>query len=58
MGAEGIQAHEDGREIVNELAELPDLWDVNVSDWSNDSATARFQPDEGYQLPTPISLNR
>ena len=51
MGAEGIQAHEDGREIVSELAELPDLWDVNVSDWSNDSATARFQPDEGYQLP-------
>jgi hypothetical protein len=23
------------------LAELPDLWDVNVSDWSNDSATSR-----------------
>lgn len=51
MGPDGIQAHEDGREIVCELAELPDLWDVNVSDWSNDSATARFQPDEGYQLP-------
>lgn len=51
MGADGIQAREDGREIVTELAELPDLWDVNISDWSNDSATARFQPDEGYQLP-------
>ena len=30
------------------LAELPDLWDVNISGWSNDSATARFK-QEGYQ---------
>jgi len=28
----------------------PDLWDVNLSDWSNDSQTARFA-DEGYQEP-------
>ena len=33
------------------LAEIPDLWDVNISDWSNDSATARFEPLEGYQEP-------
>jgi len=30
------------------LAELPDLWDVNISDWSRDSATSRFE-SEGYQ---------
>jgi len=30
------------------LAELPDMWDVNVSDWANDSMTSRFAP-EGYQ---------
>src|SRR3546814_4288515 len=30
------------------LAELPDLWDVNVSTWMNDSQTARFA-EEGYQ---------
>ena len=30
------------------LAELPDLWDVNVSGWANDSATSRFEK-EGYQ---------
>ena len=24
------------------LSELPDLWDVNISDWANDSATSRF----------------
>jgi dimethylamine/trimethylamine dehydrogenase len=30
------------------LAELPDLWDVNVSSWTNDSQTSRFAK-EGYQ---------
>jgi len=33
---------------VEMLADLPDLWDVNVSDWSNDSKTSRFAT-EGYQ---------
>ena len=32
------------------LAELPDLWDVNVSDWYNDSMPSRFAP-EGAQEP-------
>ncbi len=50
-GSDGLQAQEEGRAVVEMLAELPDLWDVNVSDWSNDSMTTRFQPDEGYQLP-------
>jgi len=49
MGDDGIQSEGEGAEIVSLLAELPDLWDVNVSDWSHDSATARFEPDEGYQ---------
>ncbi len=30
------------------LAELPDLWDVNISSWSNDSITSRFG-EEGHQ---------
>jgi dimethylamine/trimethylamine dehydrogenase len=47
-GAHGIQAYDEGQEIVAMLAELPDLWDVNVSDWSNDSKTSRFAA-EGYQ---------
>ncbi|HSN73134.1 MAG TPA: FAD-dependent oxidoreductase, partial [Steroidobacteraceae bacterium] len=38
------QAHE----VVALLADVPDLWDVNVSDWDNDSMTSRFAP-EGYQ---------
>ena len=32
------------------LAELPDLWDVNISNWSNDSMTSRFSA-EGFQEP-------
>lgn len=37
-----------GRDVVEALAELPDLWDVNLSDWTEDSATSRFAK-EGYQ---------
>ena len=48
-GADGMQAAEEGRAVVEMLADLPDLWDVNVSDWPNDSITTRFQPDDGYQ---------
>ena len=50
-GSDGMQAAEEGRAVVEMLAEMPDLWDVNVSDWSNDSATSRFEPNEGYQNP-------
>ncbi len=51
MGPGGMTSEDEGRAVVEMLAELPDLWDVNVSDWSNDSATARLQPQEGYQDP-------
>jgi dimethylamine/trimethylamine dehydrogenase len=47
-GDDGISAGSEGREVVAMLAELPDLWDVNVSDWSNDSQASRFAA-EGYQ---------
>jgi len=49
LGDKGITSDGEGREVVEMLAEMPDLWDVNVSDWANDSATARFEPQEGYQ---------
>lgn len=48
LGEEGMQASGEGCEIVAMLAELPDLWDVNISGWANDSATSRFKK-EGYQ---------
>lgn len=48
MGPAGIERDGEGRDIVAALAEEPDLWDVNLSDWSNDSQSARFS-QEGYQ---------
>ena len=50
-GPDGLQAESEGRDVIGMLAEIPDLWDVNISDWSNDSATARFEPNEGFQEP-------
>jgi dimethylamine/trimethylamine dehydrogenase len=47
-GGEGISHQGEGHDIVAMLAELPDLWDVNLSDWANDSATSRFDK-EGFQ---------
>ena len=48
QGSEGISCEGEGREIVELLAELPDLWDVNLSDWENDSVSSRFG-EEGWQ---------
>ena len=39
MGSEGLEWESEGREALEMLAELPDMWDVNVSDWANDSMT-------------------
>ena len=50
MGADGLTCEEEGRAVVEMFAEIPDLWDVNVADWSNDSVTSRFGP-EGEQEP-------
>ncbi len=48
LGAGGMQFDAEGRDIIEALAEEPDLWDVNLSDWSNDSQSARFS-QEGFQ---------
>jgi dimethylamine/trimethylamine dehydrogenase len=47
-GAEGMEFEKEGREIIEMMAEEPDLWDVNVSEWANDSVTSRFA-EEGFQ---------
>ncbi|MGI9509264.1 MAG: FAD-dependent oxidoreductase, partial [Geminicoccaceae bacterium] len=50
VGTELALTHDgEGRDVVEMLAELPDLWDVNLSGWSADSATSRFS-EEGFQL--------
>lgn len=38
----------EGRAVIEALAELPDMWDVNISGWSRDSGTSRFD-QEGFQ---------
>jgi dimethylamine/trimethylamine dehydrogenase len=48
LGSAGLQSTGEARDIVSMLAELPDLWDVNISNWSNDSSTSRFEK-EGNQ---------
>ncbi|MEM7429359.1 MAG: FAD-dependent oxidoreductase [Pseudomonadota bacterium] len=48
LDEDGINFQGEGRDAVAMLAELPDLWDVNISAWPNDSQTARFA-EEGYQ---------
>ena len=49
LGPAGVELAE-ARDIVGMLAELPDLWDVNVAAWYNDSLPSRFAP-EGAQEP-------
>ena len=50
LGDEGILAGREGREVLEMLGELPDLWDVNCSGWENDSIPSRFA-EEGFQEP-------
>ena len=50
LGPDGITCDGEGRDIIAALAEEPDVWDVNLSNWANDSQTARFA-DEGFQEP-------
>jgi dimethylamine/trimethylamine dehydrogenase len=48
LGQEGITFQGEGHDVIAMLAELPDLWDVNLSNWNHDSAPSRFEK-EGFQ---------
>ena len=48
LGSGGMQKSE-AEDIVGLLAELPDLWDVNVADWHNDSMPSRFGAEGGQE---------
>ncbi|MGB1149484.1 MAG: FAD-dependent oxidoreductase, partial [Alphaproteobacteria bacterium] len=47
-GPKAIRFDGEGRDVVEALAELPDLWDVNISGWQRDSGTSRYDA-EGFQ---------
>ena len=47
MGPDGLEKAE-VEDMIGMLAELPDLWDVCLAGWENDSQTSRFSP-EGVQ---------
>jgi dimethylamine/trimethylamine dehydrogenase len=48
IGEAGLTHDGEARDVVAMLAELPDLWDINISNWPNDSQTSRFAK-EGFQ---------
>ncbi len=48
LGERGLTHNAEGHDIVEALAEEPDLWDVNLSGWENDSQTSRYS-EEGFQ---------
>jgi dimethylamine/trimethylamine dehydrogenase len=49
-GPGGVSCEDESRDIVAMLAELPDLWDVNIAAWHMDSMSSRFAA-EGSQQP-------
>ena len=49
QGSAGLEPAE-VEDAIAMMAELPDLWDLSLSDWSKDSQTSRFA-EEGFQEP-------
>ena len=49
QGSSGLEPAE-VEDAIAMMAELPDLWDLSLSDWSKDSQTSRFS-EEGFQEP-------
>jgi len=56
-GPDGLVSAAEGRDIVAMLAELPDLWDVKVSPWAEDSLSSRFG-EEGFQEPFVAEMKK
>ncbi|WP_421694169.1 FAD-dependent oxidoreductase [Aestuariivirga sp.] len=49
QGSAGLEPAE-VEDAIAMMADLPDLWDLSLSDWSKDSQTSRFS-EEGFQEP-------
>ena len=48
VGNPGLTSADEGKGVVALLADLPDLWDVNIADYRTDSGSSRFF-EEGFQ---------
>ncbi len=42
IGNDGVPIHGERREMLEMLAELPDLWDINIADYSREMGVSRF----------------
>lgn len=42
LSSEGTHANDEARQMLSELASLPDLWDLNVQDWTREIGPSRF----------------
>ena len=49
FGSEGLRAADEGIEAIGLLAELPDLWDLVVGTWADDSPTSRFAAENDHE---------
>ncbi len=56
LGETGLHRQE-AHEMIGLMAELPDLWDVVLAGWENDSQTSRFG-EEGAQEPFVAGLKQ
>jgi len=48
-GPMGLQAKDEGIEAIGLLAELPDLWDLVVGTWADDSPSSRFASENDHE---------
>jgi dimethylamine/trimethylamine dehydrogenase len=42
IGEDGVPVHGERRDMLGLLAELPDLWDINIADYSYEMGVSRF----------------
>lgn len=56
LGEDGLYK-EEVEDMIGLMADLPDLWDVTLAGWENDSRTSRFA-EEGAQEPFIAGIRR
>ncbi len=49
LGPAGLCCDGEGREVIEMLADLPDLWDLTVGDYSNDARPSRFGQEGAHE---------